>query len=42
MLYLVGTMDEISTYMDVVYLWYFDDLKRIHEYNYGDAYLVYM
>lgn len=44
-MYLVGTtifMSKSATYVDVVYLAYFIDLKRIHEHNWGDTCLVYM
>lgn len=45
MLYLVSTtifVDKSATYVDVVYLRYFDDLERVHKYNLGPACLVYM
>lgn len=44
LLYLVGTpifMGKIATYVVLIYLRYFDDLDRIHEYNQGVAGLVY-
>lgn len=46
LLYLVVTsifMDKSATYVGVVYLRYFDDLEKIHEYNWGEgACLVYL
>ncbi|XP_050895966.1 protein MAINTENANCE OF MERISTEMS-like [Lathyrus oleraceus] len=45
MLYLVGTVifvDKSVTYIDVIYLCYLVDFERIHEYNRGAAYLVYL
>ena len=38
LLYLFGTtifMDKSATYTNIVYLWYFEDFKQIHEYNGG-------
>lgn len=38
MLYFVGNVifvDKSVTYTNVVYLWYFEDFERIHEYNWG-------
>lgn len=38
LLYLVGTpifVDKSSYYVDVIYLKYVTDLKRIHKYNWG-------
>lgn len=43
--YLVDTsilVDKCACYVDVVYLNYFTDLERIHEYNWEAACLVYM
>lgn len=45
LLYLIDTaifMDKSATYVDLVYLWYFEDFERIHEYNWGNACLVYL
>ncbi|XP_050890136.1 uncharacterized protein LOC127095499 [Lathyrus oleraceus] len=45
LLYLVGTaifMDNSVTYMDVIYLRYFENFERIHEYNWEVACLVYL
>lgn len=45
LLYLVGMsmfVDKSAYYVDVVYLRYFIDLGGIHEYNWGNSYLVYM
>lgn len=44
MLYLVGTtifVDKSATYVDVVYLRYFDDFEGIHEYNWGGGLIWY-
>lgn len=35
-------IDKSSTYTDVIYLQYFQDFERIHEYNWGVACLVYL
>ncbi|XP_050897988.1 uncharacterized protein LOC127104888 [Lathyrus oleraceus] len=45
LIYLVGIVifvDKSATYTDVVYLQYFQDFERIHEYNWGDACLIYL
>lgn len=45
LLYLVGTaifVDKSATYLDVLYLRYFEDIEQIHEYNWGPACLVYL
>ncbi|XP_050878283.1 protein MAINTENANCE OF MERISTEMS-like [Lathyrus oleraceus] len=45
LLYLVGIaifVDKSATYTDLVYLRYFEDFKRIHEYNWGTTCLVYL
>lgn len=45
LLYLVGIVifiDKSVTYTDVVYLRYFVDFERIHEYNWGLDCLVYL
>ncbi|CAL5208379.1 unnamed protein product [Lathyrus oleraceus] len=38
----VYTYELSATYLDVLYLQYFEDIERIHEYNWGPACLVYL